>query len=99
VSPLGPSGFERAQHRPTPRPSVEGGKAGLLIRKHCTLHANEGGQTTRRALAHNHPEGCRGSLWCFGALYQTHIVAPGTPNSYGVIHDKLRMSSPVLEVL
>jgi len=33
------------------------------------------------------------ALWCFGALYETHIVAPRTPNSYGVIHDKLRMGS------
>ena len=31
---------------------------------------------------------------CFGALYQTHIVAPRTPSSCGVIRDKLRMSSP-----
>ena len=30
-------------------------------------------------------------LWCFGALYYTHIVAPRDPNSYGVIRDKLRM--------
>ena len=29
--------------------------------------------------------------WCFGALYSTHIVAPRTLNSYGVIRDKLRM--------
>ena len=29
-----------------------------------------------------------------GALYETHIVAPRTPNSNGVIRDKLRMSSP-----
>ena len=32
-------------------------------------------------------------LWCFGALYSTRIVAPRTPNSYGAIRDKLRMSS------
>ena len=45
-------------------------------------------------------------LWCFGALYYTHIVAPGTLHCYGVIHYKLRMSSrltptgrPVLLVL
>ena len=34
-------------------------------------------------------------LWCFGALYSTHIVASRTPSSYGVIRDKLRRSSPV----
>ena len=27
-------------------------------------------------------------------MYSTHIVAPGTPNSYGVMRDKPRMSSP-----
>ena len=32
---------------------------------------------------------------CFGALYYTHIVAPRTPSSYGVIRDKLRMSPSV----
>ena len=26
-----------------------------------------------------------GVFWCFGAFYQTHIVAPRTPNSHGVI--------------
>ena len=37
-------------------------------------------------------------LWCFGALYQTHIVAPRTPKSYLALRDqlidKLRMSPP-----
>ena len=28
-------------------------------------------------------------------MHETHIVAPRTPDSYGVIRDKLRMSSPV----
>ena len=34
-------------------------------------------------------------LWCFGALYETHTVAPRTPSFYVVIRDKLRVSSPV----
>jgi hypothetical protein len=33
-------------------------------------------------------------LHAFGALYSTHVVAPDTPQFYGVIPDKLRMSSP-----
>ena len=37
----------------------------------------------------------RRGVGAFGALYETHIVAARTPNSYGVIRDKLRMSSPV----
>ena len=42
-----------------------------------------------------HPVGSRGQApWCFGALYETQIVAPRTPNSYGVKRNKLRMSSP-----
>ena len=31
--------------------------------------------------------------WCFNALYQTHIVAPRTPNSYLALRDTLQMSS------
>ena len=30
-------------------------------------------------------------LWCCGALYSTHIVAPRTQNFYAVMRDKLRM--------
>ena len=44
---------------------------------------------------HAEPATVRARLWCFGALYSTHIVAPRTPNSYAVIRDKLGMSSPV----
>jgi len=35
-------------------------------------------------------------FWCVGALYQTHIIAPRAPNSYLVLRDELRMSSPSL---
>ena len=45
----------------------------------------------RRAAGHgravgppNHPVGCQSVLWCL-----THIVAPRTPNSYGVIRVQL----------
>ena len=31
------------------------------------------------------PTACEVSQWCFGASYQTHIVAPRTPNSWGTI--------------
>ena len=31
---------------------------------------------------------------CFGALYQTHIVADRIPNSYFELRDKLRVNSP-----
>ena len=30
-------------------------------------------------------------LWCFGALYQTHIVSPRTPNFHFELKDKLRI--------
>ena len=40
------------------------------------------------------PEGAL-VLWC---LYYTHIVALRTPNSCGVIRDKLRMSSPKYDI-
>jgi hypothetical protein len=33
-------------------------------------------------------------LWCDGASYQTHIVAPRAPNFDSVLRDKLRMNSP-----
>jgi hypothetical protein len=36
-----------------------------------------------------------GVRWCFGALYQPHIVAPRTPNSHLVLRVKVRLSSPV----
>ena len=33
-------------------------------------------------------------IWCFGALCETHGVAPRTLNSYFALRDKLRMSFP-----
>ena len=55
------------QDRPGRTP-FEGGKAGLLIRKHDHYHANEGNQTTRKGTSPQAPRGVEVAMAILGVL-------------------------------